>query len=108
MRAGSRRRFITIEKPLDVKQANASVKTTWTVFKQLWASIETLKSFERTAVAATWPTADCKIGMRYIDGVENTMRIVYGDKIYSIFGIDNVDMRNRELFLTCQTGSKAR
>jgi SPP1 family predicted phage head-tail adaptor len=107
MRVGTRRRFITIEMPVEVKQANASVKTTWAVFKKVWASIETLKSFERTAVSATWPMADCKIGMRYIEGLSNTMRIVYNDQIYAIYGIDNVDMRNRELFLTCQTGAKA-
>ena len=108
MRSGTRRSFITIEEPVQVKQANASVVTTWKQYAQMWASIETLKLYERQALAATWPTADHTIKLRYIPGVKNTMRIVYNDVVYSIFGINNVDMRNRELYLTCQSGAKGK
>lgn len=108
MRAGTKRCFITIETPVQVKQPNGSMVTTWVQFDKLWASIETLKAYEKTAAAATWPGADQKISFRYVDGVLPTMRINFNNVIYSILGINNVDMRNRELILTCQSGIKAR
>jgi SPP1 family predicted phage head-tail adaptor len=104
MRAGSRRCFITIETPTKTKQANSSTLVTWSTFTQLWASIETLKAYEKAAVNAEWPGAESKISFRYIEGVLPTMRIKFGDKIYSILGINNVNMRNRDLILTCKTG----
>jgi len=107
MRNGAKRCLITIELPTKVKQANSSVVTTWSTFKQLWASIETLKGGEKVSACAAWPKADQKISFRFIDGVLPTMRIVFSGYIYSILGINNVDMRNRELILTTESGVKA-
>jgi len=107
VRASTRRSLITIEQPVRIKQANASVKTTWQVFKTCYVGIETIKSFERQALSAVWPGADSHITMRYIEGLSNTMRINFNGVIYSILGINNIDMRNRTLVLTCQSGIKA-
>jgi hypothetical protein len=45
--------------------------------------------------------------MDFIEGILPTMRIVYGDKIYSIMSIDNIDERNRDINFVCQSGLKA-
>jgi hypothetical protein len=47
------------------------------------------------------------MGMDFIEGILPTMRIVYGDKIYSIMSIDNIDERNRDINFVCQSGLKA-
>ena len=107
MRAGTRRNFITIQTPVQEKQPNGSFKTVWQDYRQLWASIETLKAYEKTAAAATWPGSDQKISFRYIDGILPTMRVVYNNVIYAILGINNVEMRNRELILTTKAGVAA-
>lgn len=107
MRIGRRRNLVTIETPVQTKQTNGSVKTTWEEFRKVWASIETLKAYEKTASATTWPGSDQKISLRYIDGVLPTMRVVYNNVAYAILGINNVDMRNRDLILTTKAGVAA-
>lgn len=107
MRSGSQRHQITIQTPVKTKSATGAVVVTWTTFVSLWASIETLRSYERQSANASWPGSDTKISFRWIDGVLPTMRILYNGKVYSILGINNVDERNRELELLCQSGVKA-
>lgn len=107
LRSGLKRCFITIEAPVQVKQPNGSVKSTWEPYIQLWASIETLKTFEKNAACATWPSADQKISFRYVDGILPTMRVNFNGIIYSILGINNVEMRNRDLILTTNSGVRS-
>lgn len=107
MRSGKRRCYIKIEKPAQVKQPNGSMLTTWTEFISLWASIETLKAYEKEALAASWPEASQKVTFRYVDGILPTMRIVFNNMIYSVLGINNVDMRNRDLIITTKSGVSA-
>lgn len=107
VRSGQRRCFIRIEVPVNTKQTNGSVLTTWQPYISLWASIETLKGNERTSSTATWPSADQKITFRYVFGILPTMRVIYNDVIYSILNVNNVDMRNRDIVLTTNSGVKA-
>jgi len=45
MRAGTLRHKVRIEVPVQVKQKNSSVSTTWNLYREVWANIETLKGF---------------------------------------------------------------
>jgi len=107
MRAGSLRHLVTIEKPTVGEDAHGFPVTTWATFATVRASIEQIKAYDKAAVAATWPGADSTITMRYVAGVTGNMRVNHGGVIYSILGQpNNVDGRNRELILTCETGVK--
>ena len=107
MRAGSLRHRITIQSPITTK-VNGVTKTTWETFREPRASIEVMKSFDKSAAQSTMPGADVTIGIRYIAGLTGNMRIVGPDgTIYSILGTPNdVDGRHREMILTCSTGVK--
>jgi len=112
VRAGSLRHLVVIEKPIAGKDANGFPITTWAAFPSpgstFYVSIEQIKAYDKAAVAATWPGADTTITMRYVAGVTGNMRINHNGVIYSILGQpNNVDGRNRELILTCETGVKA-
>lgn len=107
MRAGARRCFIKIEVSTQVKQPNGSMLTVWNKYIQLWASIETLRGTEKVSAIAAYPSADQKICFRYVAGILPTMRVVYNDIIYSILNVNNVDMRNREIELTTNSGVRA-
>lgn len=102
------RHKVTIQSPIVTKQSGVEV-TSWQDFKTgVRASIETIKSFDKAALATTYPGADVTITMRYVAGLNGAMRIVYGDTIYSILGQPNdVDGRHREMILTCESGVKA-
>jgi SPP1 family predicted phage head-tail adaptor len=109
MRAGALRHKITIQQPTITKSQGVS-STTWSTFKAgVQASIEMLKGADKANAQATWPGADFAIGIRYIPGVNTTMRIVdEAGTIYSILGQpEDVELRHREIVMTCQSGSKA-
>lgn len=107
MRAGARRHKIKIEVPTNTRSSIGGVTITWTEFKSLWASIETFKTYERQSAEAAWPGADVKMGVKYVAGLLPTMRIVYGGKIYSILGINDIEERHRDLEIVCKTGVSA-
>lgn len=107
MRAGSRRHRVRIEKPTSARSSTGAVTITWSEFDTLWASIETLKTYERQSAESSWPGADVKIGIKYVAGLLPTMRIVYSGKIYSILGINDIEERHRDVDIICKTGVSA-
>ena len=107
MLAGKLRHYVNIETPTRTKSGSGSVTIAWTLFKRVWAGIETLKGYEKQTAEAAWPGSDSKVSIRYISGVLPTMRIVYNDQIYSVLGINDIDQRHRSIELTCQSGVKA-
>lgn len=106
-RSGQRRCYIRIEVSTQVKQPNGSMKTEWNSYLSLWAAIETLKGSDKLSSQASWPSADQKITFRYVLGILPTMRVVFNDIIYSILNVNNIDMRNREIVLTTNSGVRA-
>jgi len=104
MRSGTLRHLVRVEVPVQVKQANGSVVTTWNLYREVWANVETLKGFERQVACASWPASDVKISFRYVAGLLPTMRVVYNGRSYSILGINDLEERHRDVELTTQTG----
>jgi SPP1 family predicted phage head-tail adaptor len=109
LRAGGLRHTVTIQTPTTTKDTYGGAVTTWATFATVWASIESMKSFDKAVTSATWPGADYTITIRYLAGVTGNMRVVDQDGvIYSILGRPNdVDGRHREIILTCESGVKA-
>ena len=107
MRAGSLRHKVTLQTATVTKDRFNATVMAWDDFREVSASIETLKGYDRASAAATWPASDVKICIRYVAGVLPAMRVLHGDTIYSILGVNDVDGRRREIELTCETGKKA-
>lgn len=93
--------------PVITKSAGVA-STTWETFRQAWASINELKSYDRANAQAAWPGADYRITVRYIPNLRANMRIVDANgTIYSIIGKpDDVRLRRREINIMCQSGVK--
>ena len=107
-RAGQRRSLVVIETPVKVKSDSGAVTTSWVLFKQVYAKIKTMRTYEKQAAQAANPGANVMIRIKYIAGLLPTMRIVYNSTIYSILGPPNdIDERHRDVELTCQSGVKA-
>ena len=107
MELSRKKNLIRIEQPVQVKDTDTgAITTTWILFKNMWASIETMRSFVKQAAQASWPGADVEISIDYVEGLLPTFRIVYKDKIYSILNANNLDEMDRDYILTCQTGVK--
>lgn len=104
---GQRNRQITIQQPVTTK-VNGVSTTTWVTFKAgIWASIKTMRAYERANANAVWPGADVKIITPYLIGITGAMRIVDdAGVIYTIKGQPNdIDRRHREIELICQSGT---
>lgn len=109
MRAGTLRHKIIIQAPVTTKDKYGATVTTWVDYREARASIEQIKSWEKAAIAGTFPGADYTITMRYMAGVTSAMRIYHPTTgvYYSILGTPaNTDGRNRELVITAQSGLK--
>lgn len=107
MRAGALRHQITIQAPTTTKTSGVQ-SDTWTDYAIVCASVRQMRAYEKVAASAQWPGADSIITMRYTPGVTGNMRVIFNGMIYSILGQpNNVDGRNREMILTCQSGVKA-
>jgi len=78
MRAGSLRHFVSIEKPVTVKSETGDPVVTWqTVAKDIPAEIAPLsvREFIAGAVGPLASQLTAKITIRYMDGIDATMRI---------------------------------
>ena len=104
---GKRRHKIRIEVPVIVKSTTGASNITWSLYREVWACVETLRGYERQVSQASWPTADVKIDFGFIAGILPTMRVVFADKIYSILNINDLEERHRDIILTTQQGVKA-
>lgn len=62
----------------------------WTDFKTVWAGMTNLHGREYFAAAATQTEKTVKFTLRYCEGIDTYMHIVYEGKIYDITFIDNM------------------
>ena len=68
---------------------------TWENYKTVWAAISNLHGREYFAAAAVQAEKTVKFTIRYISGVDETMRILFNGKAYNITSIDNIKYKNR-------------
>lgn len=65
------------------------------------AKIETLLGKELEQARVLVPQATTRITMRYRREIDERCRIYFGDRIFEIGYINNVEQRNLKLILTC-------
>lgn len=103
MRAGSLRHRITLQKQERVidEYGGVSPDLCWTDAATVWASFDRLSGQEFWASQQTQSEASVQIRIRYLPGVNTTMRVTHKDVFYNIVGI-LPDNKNRELILMCK------
>ena len=95
MNIGDMRHRITILKPVNATDDNGFETETYENFKTVWASISNLHGREYFEAATSNAEKTVKFTIRYIDGIDNSMRISFGGKQYEITFIDNIKYENR-------------
>ena len=71
----------------------------WVTFITTWASVEPLIGKEYFATKQTQASTSHKITMRYQMGIKPYNRVKYGDRIFDINAILNVEEKDRELVI---------
>lgn len=67
----------------------------WIDIKTVWAAVTNLHGKEYFEAAAVQAEKTVKFIIRFIDGIDENMRIMFKDKIYNITFIDNIKYRNK-------------
>ncbi|WP_073250409.1 phage head closure protein [Caloramator proteoclasticus] len=88
---------ITIQKPVVIIDESGFEKETWEDFKTVWAFISNLHGREYFEAATVNAEKTIKFTIRFIDGIDNSMRISFKGKQYEITFVDNIKYENRFL-----------
>lgn len=68
---------------------------TWEDYKTVWASVSNLSGREFYQAAAIKAEKTVRFLIRYIDGVDNSMKILFEGKQYNIISIYNIKYENK-------------
>ena len=99
MRSGRLNRRVTIQAlSISKDQFNADIES-WVDVTTVWAQIEPLRGREYWQAKQVVGEVTGRITIRYQQGIDEKMRIVYGDKTYNILAVINPEERNRTLQL---------
>lgn len=100
MRAGSLRHSITLQYKSSVsKGTNGEEVITWGTFVTCWADAQPLRGREYIAMRQAASEITTRFTIRYLAGVNTTMRVVWDSAIYNIVEVIDVGGRNATLEL---------
>lgn len=104
--AGKLRHRVVIQSRTQTQDENTGAVTIgWADFKTVWASIEPLSAREFIQSSAVQSDINSRIVIRYLEGVDATMRILHRDAIYNIRGVLSDKVSGLEyLTLPCASG----
>lgn len=95
MEIGDLRHRVTFQKHTTSVNDNGFEVETWEDFKTVWAAVSNLHGREYYAAAAVQAENTVKFTIRYLEGLNTTMRILFQGRQYNITALDNIKYRNR-------------
>lgn len=99
MRSGQLRHFITIKTPQESKNSYGEKTFSYIDFLHCWSDAKPIKTTERFVSSRLNTEVNYQFRIRYVDGVEHNMRVIFGTRVFDIDSILNVNERNRELII---------
>ncbi len=76
----------------------------WAPVVTVWAEVEPLRGRELVAASGMQTVADVRIRMRYRDGIEPAMRVVWNGKPHDVAAVIDIEARRAFLELLCVSG----
>lgn len=107
MKAGRLRHIVDVETFTESQDSAGQPIQVWAPYARRWADVHNLRGSELWAAQERFATVTTMVSMRWFAGLVSTMRIQHKGVIYDILYVDNVDLRNVEYIVWCQTGLKA-
>ncbi|WP_394887178.1 phage head closure protein [Clostridium butyricum] len=95
MKAEELKHRITFQLFTTVVNENGFEVETWVDFKTLWAAVTNLHGREYFAAAAVKAENTVKFTIRYTEGIDESMRILFKGKQYNISSVDNIKYANK-------------
>lgn len=95
MSVGEMRHRITFQRITNAANENGFESETLEDYKTVWASVSNLQGKEYFAAKAVQEENTVKFTIRYLAGLDQTMKILFQGKVYNITSIDNIKYKNR-------------
>jgi SPP1 family predicted phage head-tail adaptor len=100
--AGRLRHQIDIVRPSGAQDdTGGPVGTTTVVYAGVWATIEALSGTEQLAAGQFVSRATHQIVIRYLDGIDTSMHVVFQGRRFIVQAVLNPDERTKALVLEC-------
>lgn len=94
MRSGELRHYIHIEQPIeDGPDVYGRRQIRWDEYASVYAKVSDVSGREFYAAAAVQLENVVTFGIRYLSGLRNDMRIVFGGRAYEIMEINHLGYR---------------
>lgn len=107
---GELNRKITIEQLSQGKDSEGGLTESWSAFvSDVWAKIDNYSGNEPSITKHGGLVGVSRVlfVIRYIAGVDSTMRVVYDGKNHAIKHVSNWKERNKWLYLDCEVGKNS-
>lgn len=101
MRAGDLRQRVTIQRRVETPNSFGALERSWEDVATVWAAVEPLQGREFFASKEMYSEVQYRVRMRYREGVEPTMRVLWNGLALDIKAVIDVEARHRELQLMC-------
>jgi len=105
MKAGKLRHLVQIQRYIEAPDDLGEPIKGYELFANAYAEIRPLLGRENFAEKQLNSTQTHKIKIRYIEGIESTMRIVFDNRIFELIGFP-VNFEERNIFLTFNVAEK--
>lgn len=103
IRPGRLRHSLEIQEPVETRDAEGGVITTYTTKHKVWGDVRPIKAEEfLNARGQVIATITHKITTRYVSGVDTLDRICFNGRNFGIYSVLNIEERNRMLEFQCR------
>lgn len=104
--AGQLMHSIVIESLTQTRDSDGGMVKNWTTVAPLRAKVANLSGNEKDATSHGGVTGEARteFTVRFVPGIDTTMRVRYGSNYYNIQHVNDFQEEHRFLILTCDTG----
>lgn len=104
MRAGKLRHRVTIQENNPTRDSDGAELDNWENVATVWAAVIPLSGQEQFVIDSDQLVAQAttRIEIRYRSGLNSKMRVTWGNHVYDIQTILEVESARRELHLLCK------
>lgn len=99
MRAGRLRHRIAFQTSTDTKDAGGGLVETWTTINTVWGAVIPLSGRELANAQMMNSEITHRLEIRYLSTINAKGRALFGSRIFPLFGVLNIDERNREMHI---------
>jgi SPP1 family predicted phage head-tail adaptor len=96
------RHRLQFQEKMTVKDEEGNSVTKWNTVFTVWGSVEGLRGREYLAAGALSSEATYRIRIRYRKGVRTNMRILYGERVFEIESVIDINEEHKEIEIMCK------